>query len=217
LERELQTVGEGLPAGADDAALEPIAAEAEAYEAEFVLPVSEAEARAARAAAEEAEEAAAAEAEGREEEERAAAEAAAKAKAAKKGKKGGGGAKGKKGGGGKGGKGGGGKGGGAAAESEWGAEDEGQQLGPKLLLGSGRVRRKVPGGSAPQQEGAAAGVKAEAMDVDGGGGAGGGQRQAGVKQESGGVKAEGGEEDVRKLVAPLEELDDSGAGVKFGP
>jgi hypothetical protein len=198
LERELRTVGEGLPEGADDTSLEATAAEAELYEAEFVLPVSEAEARAARAAAEEAAEEAAAEAEGLAEEERAAAEAAAKAAAAKKKKKGGGGGSKKKGGGGGGGgKGGKPGGGGPAAESEWGADDEAQQLGPKLLLGSGRVRRK---GAPPAA--ATAGVKAEAMEVDG------------AQAAAGGEGGEGGE-DVTKLVAPLEELDDSG-GCRVG-
>ncbi|GBF98583.1 hypothetical protein Rsub_11308 [Raphidocelis subcapitata] len=180
LERELHRLGEGLPAGADDAALEAVAAEAGAFESEFVLPVTEAELAAARAAAaaaaeEEEEEAAAKEAE---EGEAAAREAAAaKAKASKKGGKkgGGGGAKGKKGGGGAKGKG----AAAAAAESEFGPDDEGgHQMGPSKakLLGKGRVRRRQAG---------AGGVKAEA----GGGG--------------------GGEEATLKLVAPLEELDDS--------
>ena len=152
-----------------------MAAEAEAYEAEFVLPVTAAElaaARAAAAAAEEEEEEAAAAKEAEEGEAAAREAAAARAKAKKGGKRGGGGGgRGKKGGGG-----GRGRGGGAAAcESEFGPDDEGgHQMGPSKakLLGKGRVRRRPPGG---------------------------------VKAEAG-----GGEEGARKLVAPLEELDDSG-------
>jgi len=189
-----------------------------------VLPVSEAEMAVARAAAEAAAEAA--EEEGlKEEEVEAVAKKGAAAAAAKggKGKKGASAAKGKKGAGGKG------KGGAAAAEPEFGAEDEGQQMGPKLLVGGGRVKVKPPGGSGstplkPAGDGgegggsaAATPMKAEPMQVDDGGSGTVSHRTPDQRLE-GGVKGEEGaegddEEDVRKLVAPLEELDDSGEWV----
>jgi hypothetical protein len=196
-EKELAALGDGLPKGASDEELAEVVKEADIYEAEFVLPVSEAEL--AGTAGEGGEE-------GQED------------MGGEGGDANGGSGKGE---GGLGqqqqsqGVGGGGDGGGVEGV-------EGQQQ-PQLSLpaGGGRVKMRPAtkaGVSAAAVDGDAGGG-ATAMDIDRGAAGGGpnaalGAPSPGVKQEQqqSWEQEEGGEEDagpLTKLVSPLEELDDS--------
>jgi hypothetical protein len=235
-EAALSRVGDGRPVGATEEAIDEFIREADIYEAEFVMPVSAAElaeqqeAAAAAAAAAAAEKAAAAAADGGDgnADDGDACEAPASAAAAaaarppppsnKKGKKAaassskkGKGSGGSKAGGGskKGGK----KGSAAASAADGDADDDtnpdvGAHRGPMVTLFSGATRVRKAGQVKQEQQQQQ--VKQEgadgldAMQVDG----------AVVKSEqedgtAAAVKAEQ-DEDVTKMVSPLEELDDSG-------
>lgn len=214
-EAELSKVGDGRPAGATDEAIDEFIREADIYEAEFVMPVSAAElaeqqeaaaAAAAAAKAEKAENGEGDEMEPDPEDAKAAAEeaaAASKSASKSKSKKGGSSASNKKGKSATTAKKGGKKGAGAGDEDDSANPDAAAHKGPMVTLFSGATRvRKA--GHVKQEVKAEPGVKQEAdaaanggsMDVDG----------AAVKQED----EQPQEQDITKMVSPLEELDDSG-------
>lgn len=235
-EAVLSRVGGGRPPGATEEAIDEFIREADIYEAEFVMPVSAAElaeqqeaaaAAAAAAKAEKAENGEADEIEPDPDDAKAAAEeavTAAKSASKSKSKKGGaGGGSSKKGGSTSSKKGGstsskksGKKGSTAADEDDSTNPDAAAHKGPMVTLFSGATRVRKAGHVKQEQQGvkqeglkqeaddstaAAAGVEDD-MDVDGGAIA---------------VKSEGGpEQDVTKMVSPLEELDDSGEAVWAG-
>lgn len=220
-EAALSRVGGGRPPGATEEVIDEFIREADIYEAEFVMPVSAAELAEQQEAAAAAAAAAAAEkaAEGGEGDEGddgdgpAAAPVEVKLPPSnKKGKKGGSSISSKKG------KSGGSKKGtkkGAAAEDDDANPDASAHRGPLVTLFSGATRVRKAGHAKQEQQqvkqedggNAADGAVGDSMQAD----------SAAVKQEDGtaGVAPVKQEEDITKMVSPLEELDDSGRGV-FG-